>query len=92
LVAAQRPPVAAIAACTGPECIVDWLIAKLDPETLAARTLVEVEGSPAVNYATGVTELGGALYVTNRGLNRIGVIPAAALAGVEPLRISAPSR
>ena len=89
LVAAQRPPVAAIAACNGPECIVDWLIAKLDPRTLEAQTLVEAEGSAAVNYATGVTELAGALYVTNRGLNRIGVIPETALAAREPLRIPA---
>ena len=45
-----------------------------------------------MNYATGATELGGALYITNRGLNRIGVIPATALAIVAPLKIPATSR
>ncbi len=74
LVGGQRAPVSAIANCTGATCIDDWLIAKLDPRTLKSRTLVDGKGTPVVNYATGATELDGALYITNRGAGRIGVI------------------
>ncbi len=74
LVVGQRAPVSTIANCTGATCIDDWLIAKLDPRTLKSRTLVDGKGTPVVNYATGATELDGALYITNRGTGRIGVI------------------
>jgi hypothetical protein len=74
LVGGQRAPVSAIANCTGATCIDGWLIAKLDPRTLKSRTLVDGKGTPVVNYATGATELDGALYVTNRGMGRMGVI------------------
>ena len=74
LVGGQRAPVSTIANCTGATCIDDWLIAKLDPRTLKSRTLVEGKGTPVVNYATGATELDGALYITNRGAGRIGVV------------------
>ena len=74
LVGGQRAPVSTIANCTGAMCIDGWLIAKLDPRTMASRTLVEGNGTPAVNYATGATELDGALYITNRGMNRVGVV------------------
>jgi hypothetical protein len=46
---------------------------------LTSRTLLEGNGTPAVNYATGATELGGSLYITNRGMGRIGVIRVADL-------------
>jgi len=74
LVGGQRAPVSTIANCTSATCIDDWLIAKLDPRTLKSRTLVDGKGTPVVNYATGATELDGALYITNRGAGRIGVI------------------
>jgi sugar lactone lactonase YvrE len=74
LVGGQRGPVSTIASCTGATCIDDWLIAKLDPRTLKSRTLIEGKGTPVVNYATGATELDGALYITNRGMGRIGVV------------------
>ena len=74
LVAGQRAPVSIIASCTGATCIDDWLVAKLDPRTLKSRTLIEGKGTPVVNYATGATELDGALYITNRGAGRIGVV------------------
>jgi len=79
LVGGQRPPVSTIANCAGATCIDDWLIAKLDPLTLKSRTLIEGKGTPLVNYATGATELGGSLYITNRGMGRIGVIRVADL-------------
>ncbi len=87
LVAGQRAPVSAIANCTGATCIDDWLIAKLDPRTLTSRTLIEGKGTAAVNYATGATELGGALYITNRGTGRIGVIRAEDLRSGGTLRV-----
>jgi hypothetical protein len=74
LVGGQRPPVSTIANCTGATCIDDWLIAKLDPRTLKSRTLIEGKGTPVVNYATGATESNGALYITNRGAGRVGVV------------------
>lgn len=74
LVAAQRPPAATIANCTGDPCPADWVIARLDPQSLEYRVLFEARGTTAVNYATGVTESGGTLFVTNRGRARIGVL------------------
>jgi hypothetical protein len=90
LVAAQRPPVARIASCTGAECIAPWLVAKIDARTLQSRTLVEAEGDAVVNYVTGATELDGALYLTNRGQGQLGVIAERALPRGEPLRLHAP--
>jgi sugar lactone lactonase YvrE len=74
LVGGQRGPVSTIANCTGATCIDDWLVAKLDPRTLKSLSLIEGKGTPVVNYATGATELNGALYITNRGMGRIGVV------------------
>jgi hypothetical protein len=90
LVAAQRPPVARIASCTGAECIADWLVAKIDPRTLTSRTLVEAKGNTVVNYVTGATEQGDALYLANRGQGQLGVIAERALPRAEPLRLSPP--
>ncbi len=91
LVGGQRAPVSAIANCTGATCIDDWLIAKLDPRTLKSRTLVNGKGTPAVNYATGATELDGTLYITNRGAGRVGVIRAKGLHPGDVIRAGDPS-
>jgi hypothetical protein len=87
LVGGQRAPVSTIANCTGATCIDDWLIAKLDPRTLKSRILIDGKGTPAVNYATGATELGGSLYITNRGAGRIGVVRTADLPRRTALRV-----
>jgi hypothetical protein len=86
LVGGQRAPVSTIAKCTGAICIDDWVIAKLDPRTLKSRTLIAGKGNAIVNYATGATELNGALYITNRGVGRIGVVRTADLPGRGVLR------
>ena len=91
LVGGQRAPVSTIANCTGATCIDDWLIAKLDPRTLRSRTLVDGKGTPAVNYATGATELDGALYITNRGAGRIGVIRTKDLHSAAITRVGDPA-
>jgi hypothetical protein len=87
LVGGQRAPVSTIANCTGATCIDDWLIAKLDPRTLKSRTLIDGKGTPGVNYATGATELNGSLYITNRGMGRIGVVRTADLPRRDALRV-----
>jgi hypothetical protein len=87
LVGGQRAPVSTIANCTGATCIDDWVIANLDPRTLKSRTLIDGKGTPVVNYATGATELDGALYITNRGAGRIGIVRAAGLPRTGALRI-----
>jgi hypothetical protein len=87
LVGGQRPPVSTIAGCTGATCIDDWLIAKLDPRTRRSRTLIDGKGTQAVNYATGATQIGGALYITNRGMDRIGVVRTADLPRSGALRV-----
>ncbi|MEO8464845.1 MAG: hypothetical protein ABI640_05850 [Gammaproteobacteria bacterium] len=74
LVGGQVAPVANIANCTGAQCPNDWVVAKLDPRTLKSRTLIAGKGTPVVNYVTGATELNGALFLTNRGAGRIGVV------------------
>jgi len=91
LVGGQRGPVSTIANCTGATCIDDWLIAKLNPRTLKSRTLIEGKGTPLVNYATGATELDGALYIANRGAGRIGVIRTKDLLSGAVMRVGDPS-
>jgi hypothetical protein len=71
--------VATIANCTGNPCPDGWVVAKVDTHTLKSRTLIEGQGTDAVNYVTGATELDGALYLTNRGMNRIGVVRTSSL-------------
>lgn len=74
LFAAQRPPVARIARCPGPSCPADWLIARINPETLKWTVDFEAPGSEAINYATGAVEHNGRVWITNRGDGRIAVV------------------
>jgi sugar lactone lactonase YvrE len=87
LVGGQLPPVATIANCTGNPCPDGWIVAKFDPHTLKSRTLIEGRGTDTVNYVTGATELNGALYLTNRGTGRIGVVRIADLPRRGALRV-----
>jgi DNA-binding beta-propeller fold protein YncE len=76
-VVGQRTEVKQIAQCTGNPCMADWLIAKMDLNDFSVKVIVEARGSAVVNYATGVTETGDTLYITNRGMNRLGVVSIA---------------
>jgi hypothetical protein len=44
-----------------------------------------------VNYATGATELDGSLYITNRGMGRIGVIRTENLRSGAVMQVGDPS-
>jgi hypothetical protein len=87
LVGGQQPPVATIANCTGDPCPAGWVIAKLDPQTLKSRTLIAGNGTPDFQYATGATEVAGALYITNRGHGRIGIVRLTDLPRTGALRV-----
>jgi hypothetical protein len=74
LLAAQRPPVERIARCGGPSCPADWLIARFDAATLRWTVVHEAPGNEAINYATGVVEHDGRIWIANRGDGRIGAV------------------
>jgi len=71
LVAGQRTTVAAIRACSGPECPQPWVVARVQPRTGEVQVLLTGPGSSAVNYACGAIAVDGTLYLTVRGAQRI---------------------
>jgi hypothetical protein len=71
LVGGQRTTVAAIEACTGPQCPQPWVIARVLPRSGRSRQLLAANGSPAINYACGAVALKGTLYISARGEQRI---------------------
>lgn len=71
LVAGQRAEVAAIGMC-GPRCPQGWVVARVDPVSGAVTPLLEGAGSDAIDYAAGVREVAGTLWVTLRSDGRIG--------------------
>jgi hypothetical protein len=81
LIGGQRTTVAAVHACTGPQCPQPWVIARVNPADGAVTVLLDGPGSPEVNYACGALEVAGTLFVTVRGAQRIiyHSIPAASL-------------
>jgi hypothetical protein len=86
-VVGQRAEVKKIALCTGNPCKADWVIAKLDVTTQTLRIVLEARGSNEVNYVTGITEIGDTLYLTSRGMNRLGLITIAPTLPATPLRV-----
>jgi hypothetical protein len=71
LVAGQRADVLAIGAC-GPRCPQLWVVARVDPVSGAVTVLLDGAGSTAIDYAAGVREVDGQLWVTMRSDGRIG--------------------
>jgi hypothetical protein len=83
LVGGQKTTVASIAACNGPQCPQDWVVARVDPGSGKVTTLVARHGDALINYACTGLEVGGTLYITNRGDNRIAYIPVAELPSLD---------
>lgn len=79
LVGGQKTTVAGIAVCNGPRCPQDWVVARVDPAKGRVTPLVARHGDARVNYACTGLQVGGVLYITNRGDNRIAWLPAASL-------------
>lgn len=71
LVAGQRADVAAIGAC-GPRCPQGWVVAQVAPVSGTVTSLLEGTGSAAIDYAAGVREVDGQLWLTLRSDGRIG--------------------
>ncbi len=79
LVGGQKTSVKSIAACHGPQCPQTWVVARIDPRTGAARTLLTRAGTPAVNYGCTALDVDGTVYITARGDGRILYAPLADL-------------
>ena len=71
LVGGQRTTVAAIRACSGPQCPQPWVIARLEPGSGRVQELASGAGTTAVNYACGAVAVAGTLFITVRGADRI---------------------
>ena len=78
-VGGQRSSVARIAACTGPDCPQDWIIACVDPVSGRVTPLITRPGNALINYACGAVEVDGTLYITARGDRRLAFLPLASL-------------
>jgi hypothetical protein len=76
LVTGQRAKVADIAACRGPACPQEWLVARLDPGRGAVTTVLSGAGTAAISYACSALQVDDKLYVTARGDNRLIVVDA----------------
>ena len=83
LVGGQKTTVASIAACDGPQCPQDWVVARVDPVRGSVTPLVARRGDALVNYACTGLQVGGTLYITNRGDSRIAWLPVAALPSLD---------
>ena len=83
LVGGQKTTVASIAACNGPQCPQDWVVARVDPIRGVVTPLVARHGDALVNYACTGLELSGTLYITNRGDSRIAWLPMTALPSLD---------
>jgi hypothetical protein len=79
LIAAQQSTVAKIAACDGPECPQDWVVARVDPVRDRVTPLLSRPGNALVNYACAALELNGTLYITGRGDHRVAYVPLSLL-------------
>jgi len=78
-VGGQRSSAARIAACTGPECPQDWIIARVDPVSGRVTPLITRPGNALINYACGAVQVDGTLYITARGDRRLVFVPLASL-------------
>ena len=83
LVGGQKTTVASIAACNGPQCPQDWIVARVDPVSGSVTPLVARHGDALVNYACTGLEVAGTLYITNRGDSRIAYLPVSALPSLD---------
>lgn len=72
LVAGQHARVEQISVC-GARCPQDWQLARVDPASGAVEVLLAGSGSQAIDYATGVREVDGVLWVTMRSDGRLGL-------------------
>jgi sugar lactone lactonase YvrE len=79
LVAGQRSSVASIAACNGPDCPQDWIIARVDPTHETVTPLITRQGNAMINYACGALQIGDTLYISARGDRRVAYVPLASL-------------
>ena len=75
LVGGQRSSVEKIAACDGPQCPQDWILARVDPGRGTVTPLVTRPGNALVNYACGAVQVGRTLYITARGDRRVIYVP-----------------
>jgi sugar lactone lactonase YvrE len=82
-VAGQATTVGSIAACNGPVCAQDWVIARIDPKSGAVTKLITRKGNATVSYACGALEVDGTLYITARADRRLITMP---LKGLPSLR------
>jgi sugar lactone lactonase YvrE len=78
LVGGQKTTVASIAACNGPQCPQDWVVARIEPKLGTVTKLVTRHGDRLINYACTGLEVDGVLYITDRGDNRIAYVPVLA--------------
>jgi hypothetical protein len=78
-VGGQRSSAARIAACTGPDCPQDWIIARVDPLSGKVTPLVTRPGNALINYACGAVQADDTLYITVRGDRRLIYLPLASL-------------
>lgn len=76
LLAGQRAIPTQIAACSGPVCKQDWLVALVDPATAKVHELIAHAGTDQVSYAAGATRRESLLFITARSDNRILVAEA----------------
>jgi hypothetical protein len=79
LVGGQRSSVARIAACNGPDCPQDWIIARVDPTHETVTPLITRQGNALINYACGALQIGATLYISARGDRRVAYVPLASL-------------
>lgn len=79
LIAGQQSTVAKIAACDGPECPQDWIVARFDPARDRVTPLISRPGNALINYACAALELNGTLYITARGDRRVAYVPLTSL-------------
>jgi hypothetical protein len=79
LVAGQRSSVARIAACNGPDCPQDWIIARVDADRGTVTPLITRQGNALINYACGALQVGDTLYISARGDRRVAFVPLASL-------------
>jgi hypothetical protein len=75
LVAGQATTVGDIAACNGPVCAQDWVVARIDPTHGTVKLLISRKGNATVSYACGALEVNGKLYITARADRRLVTMP-----------------
>ncbi|WP_404713843.1 SMP-30/gluconolactonase/LRE family protein [Sphingomonas sp. MMS24-J13] len=78
-VAGQATTVASIAACTGPVCAQNWVVARVGPERGTVTKLIARAGNATVSYACGALAVGDRLYITARADRRLITMPLSEL-------------